>query len=183
MIIIEEEYSKEKLFKIKLVFCAIYGFLITVLSKTLIYFLSLESVKTFINSVILIFNLDILFFDFLDYTKPFLHLERLAFLLQWSWLLPYVFFAFIIGFIHGHIFNRRLYFNFIVYTSLFAYVFMLLTYSVPYGIFPALLYFVDFVKKFYMEPIFIIPLSVVFLFLGTEITEIWIVNNRRKKYY
>jgi len=180
---IEQNFSKEKLFKIKLLFCAIYGLLITVLSKSLLYALSLDEVKNFITLAIQIFSIDIMFFDFLAFSEPFLHLERLEFLLEWWWILPYGFFAFVMGCLHPRIFSRRLDFSYIVYTSVFAYIFMLLTYSIPFGVWPVLFYFAGFVAEFYREPLFIIPTTLVFVFLGTEVTEIWLMNNRKRRDY
>lgn len=174
---LKDKLSKKKYWKQ----CVLYGFLIVFLANCVNYFLGLKAVRNFLNMLVQLLELDIFFYDFLNYTEPHLHLENLFFLKDWVWLLPYFVFALIMGGLYPFIYEKRLNFNNIAIISVCAYVFQLFSLSAPYGFLPTFLYFFDFFAKYYQEPLWLIPLCFIGLFLGTEIIVIWIQNAGAEK--
>lgn len=156
--------------------CVLYAFVIVILSNATNYAFGLGSVREFFIDKIQFLTLDLLFYDFLYYTEPYLHLERLAFLKDWLWLLPYIVFSVMTGALHPFIYEKRLDFKHILLTSTLASVFQLFSYSLPYGVYPVFIFFIDFVKKFCLEPALILPACFLSLFFGTEFIVIWIKN-------
>lgn len=110
------------------------------------------------------------------YTSPYLHLERLAFLGEWLWLIPFFALAIAIGSLHTAVYESRFDFGMILRTCLFVSLFKLFSYSLSYGILPAFLYFLDFLRIYYLEPAVLLPVIFTGLFIGTELVILSIRN-------
>ncbi|OGI00847.1 MAG: hypothetical protein A2Y25_06950 [Candidatus Melainabacteria bacterium GWF2_37_15] len=159
----------------------LYAFLIVFLAEGINYFLGLKPVCQFLMKTVKTLDLDLLFYDFLYYTSPYLDLGKLAFLKNWLWMVPFAFFAFLTGILHVNIYEKRLDFKQVFLTSFLASFFKLLSYSVPFGIYPIFLYFLGFVMEYYKESLLIFPACFVGLFIGTEFFIIWIKNAGAEK--
>ena len=147
----------------------LYAFLIVIPAEGVNYFFGLKAVQKFFLEFSLNWGLDILFYDALYYVEPYLNLEPLAFLKDWLWLISFVFFAIVISGLHAFIYEKRFDFKSIFKISLFVSILKLLSYSIPYKVYPVFFFFIDFVKKFYTDSLIVFPVCFQGLFIGTEI--------------
>ena len=156
----------------------LYAAIIVLIAEAVNYFFGLKTVHKFLIHNARVLELDVLFYDFLYYISPYFDLGKLAFLKDWLWLAPFAFAAFLMGVSHSYIYEKRFDFKQIFLTSFIASFFKMLSYSVLYGIYPVILYFLGFVKEHYAESFLIFPACFLGLFVGTEYFIIWIKNAR-----
>lgn len=159
----------------------LYGLFVVLVAGGVNYIFEIKSVQDFLASSARFWYLDILFFDFLNITDPYLQWDKLFFLKDWLWLLPYFVMAALVGGVHSYIFEKRLGFANIVLSCVSVYVFQLLVHAAPYGVMAIFIYFFDFIKKFYLESLWIVPACFIGLFFGTESVVIWIKNSGGEK--
>ncbi len=96
--------------------------------------------------------------------------ENLSLLKAWVWLIPFAVFSFITGIVHLGIFrDKQVFITFFKVCFLIA-LFKLIEFSLPYGAYSVFFYFIDFLKKFYLETSFIFVTCYIFLYIGAEIS-------------
>lgn len=154
----------------------LYAFLIVLLGNSLNFFFRLKPVQEFILSGIKNMGLDVMFYDFLYFSEPYIYFGDLVFLKAYVWILPYVFFSFLVGWAHVLIFEKRLDIRQINTISLYVFLLKLFSFSVPYGIYPILFYFFGFIKEYFLVSVSLLPFCFVGLFMGTELAVAWVVN-------
>jgi|GEM_PF-5722545 len=104
-------------------------------------------------------------------------MEAMPLALDWAWLLPYAVFSYLSGVVYTSIRQIYSWFKIFFITSILVAVIkalsILISFIIPYGFISVFLYLPDFIRKFYLIILSTIPVSYIFLYIGSEMTIFW----------
>jgi len=181
----KEKKKKKKSFKFSqlipvLTQSLIYGGAIFVLAEILNWLLGLKAVYQGFFWFVKYFEIDVLYEEAIykiePYVTPYISPEFFAAAGNYLWLLSFAMFSIVIGSLFTYLHEQKITFKLLFSIALAVSLLKFVLYSVPYGVFPAFLFLIDFVAKFYPEPLVIFPVCFVFLFIGSESMVFWIKN-------
>lgn len=158
----------------------IYGSAIFVLSEVTNWILGSKILHQMFFRFVKYFEIDILYekasYEIGPLMASSFRPEFLAAIGDYIWLATFALFSMGIGALYTYIHEKNTTFNTVLSISIVVCFLKFVLFSVPYGMFQVLPYLVDFVSKFYFEPMIIFPACFVFLFVGSEIMTFWIKN-------
>ncbi|HSA07558.1 MAG TPA: hypothetical protein P5556_10315 [Candidatus Gastranaerophilales bacterium] len=169
----------------------IYGVLIFIAAEAVNWFLNLEHVQANIMNAVNYLELNLTYEKLIMFVQPHLEpyinltqtIEGISFLKNWTWLLSYSFFSIIIGIFHPYVFSfvdRHIFKTFLA-VSFLVLLLKFVSYMIPYGVSTIIVYFADFVKKYYLNLVILYISCFVSFFIGAEIYTFWRRNIKQEE--